>query len=594
MRLRSLLRAATATAARFPATILVGGAATTIAVLLINDLGSEPDLWRLLAVAVLGLSLTSAAHLAGERFGQARGTVRWGLPSLAILALGALAVTGRSLPDGLFVARWLTLLLLGHLAVAIAPWRPGRDAPGVWQYNRRLLERILLATLYAATLFLGLAVALAAVDNLLGISIPTKAYPQLLAGLALLFHPWFALHGAPSAREDDPSLAAQQDYPTGLKLFAQYVLVPLVTLYLVILTLYLARILATQSWPSGWIGYLVSSVSVIGTLALLLVHPLRDRAEERWISGYARWYFLALLPALIMLLLAVGKRIGQYGLTEPRYTLLVLAGWMTAIALYFGATRSRQIALIPVSLAVVTLLTLIGPWGMTAMSRRSQTQRLTAILDRTPLPLPAGQTLPEEDRREVVAILMYLEQAHGAGAVARAAGLDPTLAAGWHRSGAVDSALARLGVDRYGSGAPGSGERYAMFEISSVDTLVSGGVAVAGEGRWYLDRALLRPFRIRYLDQVLSFVPRTAAGEVVVYRGDSVEAILPVFAALEPALVPLSSHAVDERARAEPIMVDVRGATLRIRLIITSATWSFAPADSLGRSATGAVVVTPR
>lgn len=590
MRIASLIRAASATAARFPASLLAAGTATTASILLINDIGPKSDLWHLLAVAVLGLSLATAAHLVGERLG---GTARWALPALIILGLGALAAVGRSMPDRLFATRWLALLLLGHLAAAIVPWQPRSDTPAFWQYNRRLLERILLATLYAVTLFLGLAVALAAVDNLLGIDIPSDAYPQLLAVLALLFHPWFTLHGVPATAESS-TLATQNDYPTGLKLFAQYVLVPLVTLYLIILTLYLARILVTQSWPSGWIGYLVSSVSVIGTLALLLVHPLRDRAEERWIGAYARWYFLALLPALVMLLLAIGKRIGQYGITEPRYALLVLAGWMTGVALYFGITRSRRIALIPVSLAAVTLLALIGPWSMTAMSRRSQTARLAAILERSPLPAPAGQPLAEEDRREVVAILTYLEQVHGPEAALRGAGLDPALATHWSGSTAVDSTLARLGVNRYGSNAPGSSERYAMFEIASVDSLVSGGVAVAGEGRWYLDRALLRPFRIRYLDQVLSFVPRAAAGEIVVYRDEAIEAILPIFAALEPALVPLGSRDVDERPRTEPIVIDVTGETLRIRLIVTSANWSFAPADSLGRSAVGAVVLTPR
>ncbi len=593
MRLASLIRSATATAARFPASLLAAATAATAATLLINDTGSTPILGRVLATAILGLSLATAAHLAGHRAAHHVPAARWALPTLTLLALGTWAAISHAIPDRLFATRWLALLLFGHLAVAITLWRPKGETPSFWQFNRRLLERILLATLYAATLFLGLAVALAAVDKLLGIDIPSEAYPQLFALLTLLFHPWFVLHGVPHRRDLD-ALVTQNEYPTGLKLFAQYVLVPLVTLYLVILTLYLARILITQSWPSGWIGYLVSSVSVIGTLALLLVHPLRDRVEERWISAYARWYFLALLPALVMLLLAIGKRIGQYGITEPRYALLVLAAWMTGIAAYFGITRSRRIALIPVSLAAVTLLALIGPWSMTAMSRRSQAGRLAAILGRSPLPPRPGQPLAEGDRREVVAILTYLERAHGASAAVKAAGLDPVLATTWPGGTALDSTLSRLGVARFTSGASDAGERYAMFEVASVDSLVSGGVAVAGEGRWYLDRALLRPFRIRYLDRVLSFVPRTAAGEIVVFRGDSVEAILPIFAALEPALVPLESRHVDERPRTEPIVVDVTGETLRIRLIVTSASWSFAPADSLGRSATGAVVLTPR
>ena len=43
---------------------------------------------------------------------------------------------------------------------------------------------------------------------------------------------------------------------------------------------YLVKIVAGGEWPSGWIGWLVTSVAVAGLLGFLLVHPLRDDAGE--------------------------------------------------------------------------------------------------------------------------------------------------------------------------------------------------------------------------------------------------------------------------------------------------------------------------
>ncbi len=118
---------------------------------------------------------------------------------------------------------------------------------------------------------------------------------------------------------------------------------------------------------------------MIGVLALLLVHPIRDRADSQWVNAYGRWFSVALLAPLIMLLMAVGKRVDQYGVTEPRYFLLVLGLWGLGVALAYAFTASRNIKVIPMTLAGLTLLTAFGPWGAYQVSRRSQLHRLDRI-----------------------------------------------------------------------------------------------------------------------------------------------------------------------------------------------------------------------
>lgn len=434
MRFPSLTEAMTRarqTAARFPLALLSGAVAATALILLIEG-PEKPWMPRLMATGLLGLPLFAAIVTTAERRG-ASDAIRWGASLIAAAGLAGLWFWSRSWPDDQAVLRFLQLGLVAHLAVAVGPFLGGAEGKGFWQFNRILLLRFILAGIFAGALFLGLALALAAVENLFGLDIRNETYPQLWAVMAFVFHPWFMLAGVP---EDLDALEQLDEYPLVLKVFAQFILLPLVSLYLVILTVYLGKVVVSGEWPSGWIGWLVSGVSLAGVLALLLLHPVRNREDSTWVNWYGRWYFLALLPALGMLLAAVAQRINQYGMTEPRYFLLVLALWLLGLGLFYVITGARSIRPIPTSLLVVALLAWTGPWSAYAVSRRSQEGRLAGILAAQGMgPLgavtrPAG-SVPRDTVREMSEILSWLETRHGSRAVGAAIGLPPDTLAAW-------------------------------------------------------------------------------------------------------------------------------------------------------------------
>src|SRR5690606_9825726 len=127
----------------------------------------------------------------------------------------------------------------------------------------------------------------------------------------------------------------QGGYPKVMKVFAQYVLTPIVLVYLLTLVAYLLNVLATGEWPSGWIVWLVASVAASGLLGFLLVHPLRDDPAEGWIRFYSRVLFIGLIPAALMLLAAFWQRIEPYGLTEMRIVGMLLGLWLLVLAVRF-------------------------------------------------------------------------------------------------------------------------------------------------------------------------------------------------------------------------------------------------------------------
>ena len=181
------------------------------------------------------------------------------------------------------------------------------------------------------------------------------------------------------------------------------------------------KVLVTGQWPNGWIGWLVSSVSAAGLLAILLVHPVRDREENRWIDTFTRWFFVLLLPAVGMLFAAIGKRIGQYGVTEERYDLFALAAWVTLIAVGYSWRRRADIRWIPMSLCAVALLTSFGPWGAYSVSRFDQTKRVLALVSELgvkPDGTPSNPTkLDFAARKKLSDAVRYLAGTHGVAAL---------------------------------------------------------------------------------------------------------------------------------------------------------------------------------
>ena len=388
---------------RFPWT-MAAGTVTAIAAIIgtTNARTANPDEWpRIAAVAALGLALTVALTLFAEERGWSS-TRKAGLNAagVALLVLFYLAWPG---PGAKHEAiRYFQLSAGLHLLVATLPFLGQRETNAFWQYNRRLFLGFLRAVIFSFVLYIGLVIALVALDKLFGVDVPSQLYARLYLVVVFVINTGIFLAAVPRGLRE---LSGDTSYPRVLKVFAQYILTPLVFIYLLMLLAYLVKIVGGGEWPSGWIGWLVTSVAVAGLLGFLLVHPLRDEVDEAWIRTYTRWLFIGLIPAAAMLLVAFWKRILPYGLTEPRLLGVLLGLWLLAIAVSYTIRRDAGIRRIPVTLAAVLLLTLYGPLSVTSLSVSSQGRRLAGLLSR-----PHEGDHPE---REASAALRFLLD-HGA------------------------------------------------------------------------------------------------------------------------------------------------------------------------------------
>ncbi len=289
------------------------------------------------------------------------------------------------------------------------------ETQGFWQFNKNLFLRLLVASLYTGVLQLGLSVALAATNHLFELEVRPERYLELWIVLLGVFNTWFFFSGVPERLDE---LETDTSYPRGLKLFTQYVLLPLVVVYLAILYAYVAKIVVAWDWPKGWVANLVLGFSVTGIFSLLLVHPLIHRGEERWILRFSRWFYIAEIPLVAVLLLSIGRRVQEYGMTENRYFVVLLGLWLGVMTIYFLLRRTASIKVIPASLCALAVLSSVGPWSAFEVSERSQVSRLAARLGAAQI-LVDGKVarrapgVSAEDAREISAGVTYLLEFHG-------------------------------------------------------------------------------------------------------------------------------------------------------------------------------------
>ena len=330
----------------------------------------------------------------------------------------ALCIYCYLLPDHFTVISTIKFVLFTiglHLLISFAPFVYGRELNGFWQYNKILFLRMLSSALYSSVLFLGLALAILAIDQLFTVHMSEKIYGDLWIFMAGIFNTWYFLAGFPIQVEQ---LEKRTGYPKALKIFTQYVLLPLITVYLLILYAYMLKIILTAQWPVGWVSYLVLGFSIAGILSLLLIYPIRNEEENTWIPVYSRFYYVALFPLVVLLFLAIKKRVDEYGITENRYFILVLACWLTCIAAYFLLSKIKNIKLIPVTLCLTAFLTSFGPWGAFEVSLRSQKKHLVEILERNKMiagnkVIVTPSSISIDDQREISSVVEYLTKIHG-------------------------------------------------------------------------------------------------------------------------------------------------------------------------------------
>ncbi|MFA7360734.1 MAG: DUF4153 domain-containing protein [Candidatus Kapaibacterium sp.] len=407
-----LISQAKETASRFPLAILTSILGALAMIRIIDFAPNEYEgqfWWNIVMTFSLGLPLFIAFSLMAESKGFEK-IKKYMLQLIPVVFLLVYFLTLSDQTDFYDIGRYILLLVAFHLLVSFSPFILTKDKSHLdfWNFNQTVFLRFILSGLYTFVLYGGLAIALLSFDKLFEMNIDGKRYGQLLFFIVGIFNTWFFCSGVPK-----PADMKSEAFPKGLKIFTQYVLLPIIVIYVLILYLYLFKIIFSWNLPVGWVSYLVIGFSTAGIFSLLLIYPLVESKEIKWVKIFSRIFFISLIPQIVLLYLAIAVRTSDYGITERRYYVFVLAFWLTITAIYYIITNFKNIKYIPISLFLIAVLTSAGPWSAFNMSRSSQINRLEDILNKNSILvngkiIPASKDIQKEEIQDVNSIINFL------------------------------------------------------------------------------------------------------------------------------------------------------------------------------------------
>ena len=364
---------------RFPTEVVVATLAAVLGVIIAHEAiaGQQSLLTAMLLASPVLLALQLVVTLVFEQYHLPRWW-RLGGRVLAFLGAAAMTVSLHNEIDSDAVPVQVATAWITALACLVLVWY-GKGPAVLWQMTKLYAWRFVLTTVFASVLSGGLALALGALQVLFGLDVPDALYGDVSALVNTLFATLFFLAGIPVGRIDNSEVNDTQTVPMAVRWLVQFVLLPLVIVFTVILYAYAIKVAFFSNLEGSVAGYIVA-LGIISISAWVMTWPLRTSVHHRILALYHRWLGAVLLPLAIMLIVAVAIRIADYGVTPERYALAAFTAVFTGATIMLLLQRWVDLRVLPMIIATVGAVTAIGPFDSRHSSIRSQSERLQTML----------------------------------------------------------------------------------------------------------------------------------------------------------------------------------------------------------------------
>lgn len=301
----------------------------------------------LVALAIIGMTNDSAEfYLTSPKF--------WGANFIALLVL--LGFPFEKNNQG-FTYRNFTNLF--HIGLATAVW-------------------LLVFGLVAAILF--------TITTLFNVEFSDSFYSHFYASLGIFTQPLFFL--VFQQRQAKSEMTLNRIF----EILVNFVLAPALMIFTVLLYAYVVQIIFEGVLPKG----MLANITLPYLLGGLGVYALRSIcAKARWETFFKFYPYLAIVP-IVLLWLAIDRRISAYAWTEQRIYLVALATAITIAYAILTVPKIRQYRLISavVMVAIFSMTWVVKP---KEIAYQSQTERFEQLLTKLNLSDSSGKIRDDVD-----------------------------------------------------------------------------------------------------------------------------------------------------------------------------------------------------
>jgi len=317
------------------------------------------------------------------------------------------------------LGRWLLLLLAGHVFLIFSPFLTSWQTHKFWNYLKAITYALLRSLIYSLVLFIGLSLAIVALEFLFDADFNSYIYLQNFIFCLGIVNTFIYLSDFPKLKDLEETI----DFNKAIEVLILYILIPLSLLYIVIVYAYALKILFQWELPRGWVTYLISALSILAFVIHIAIEPVRKTHPAKLINKFFPYFFYAILPLLPLLFIALWKRIADYNFTELRYLGVLLAIWIGVMLGHMLISNSKNLSYYAKLLFVFIAISTFGPLSASKISINAQLSELKTIM--TDLEAKENNTFSNEEYMRFSSIVRYLDDRNALGKTEALFGFDP-------------------------------------------------------------------------------------------------------------------------------------------------------------------------
>lgn len=376
---------------RFPLTLAMTLLLMMVTIVLVHlDYNSrQQDFYQKLALTfALGIPMTAAGKLLIERY-NLKGIKGHGIQLSTVVLTLIYYLTIPEVLTPYFAMRYMALWAILFFAFLMVPYFYEKE--GLSRYILHLVGRFFLTVLYAGVIMGGISMIIFSIDQLFGVNWWNEIYMDAFILISGAFGVTYFLGSVPEIGSELPT----EGFSKVFKGMFLYILLPILSVYTVILYAYFIKILFNFKLPDGVIGNLVLWYALVSIITLFFVRDLR--IEVPWLSKFFKTYIPLMSIPLVMLFISLFIRINAYGITMPRYFVVTLAIFSTVTAGLMWRVKKDTAVISVILLMTFIAIAFFGPLSGYSLTLSSQSKQLEKLFEANEMLSSTGQLMPNTD-----------------------------------------------------------------------------------------------------------------------------------------------------------------------------------------------------
>ena len=402
---------------RYPLTVIFLISAAVVNAKGINR--GEPY-YKLLLTFVVGACLGFAMQAVFERFFEKFSKRIVSMIICVFLTMGYFLIVNQYTTTSL--ETWIrTLVTLLALVIAYI-WIP--VIKSTVSFNESFMssfKSFFNSLLFSVVLFAGISMIIGAIDLLL-FRVDENAYMHSLNIISVLFAPIYFLSLIPvypgvfsktlfneSQYHNKEYITRASNCPKFLEILISYIIIPLLSIYTVILVIYIARNMTGKFWTDNRLEPMLVGFAI----TVILVYILSSRIENKFAELFRKIFPKVLVPIVLFQIVSSVLRTQDTGITHGRYYVILFGIFAALSGVFLSFIPVHKNGIIAILLIAFSLFSIIPPLDAFTISRTNQQKILQNVLVKNKMiednKIAPNPSVSEDDKKIISSTLNYLE-----------------------------------------------------------------------------------------------------------------------------------------------------------------------------------------